>query len=82
MKSDLQKIPGIGPNMEGDLISLGVNKISDLKGKNPEELYQKLMKNVGAHVDKCVLYVFRGAVYYAENTTHDPKLLKWWNWKD
>jgi hypothetical protein len=33
-------------------------------------------------VDRCVLYVFRCAVYYANNKTHDPELLKWWNWKD
>jgi hypothetical protein len=29
-----------------------------------------------------VLYVFRCAVYFANNSTHDPELLKWWNWKD
>lgn len=29
-------------------------------------------------VDRCMLYVFRCAVYYE----HDPELLKWWNWKD
>ena len=34
------------------------------------------------HQDRCVLYAFRCAVYYASHTTHDPNLLKWWNWKD
>jgi hypothetical protein len=33
-------------------------------------------------VDRCLLYVFRCAVYFAEHTRHDPELLKWWNWKD
>jgi hypothetical protein len=33
-------------------------------------------------VDRCMLYVFRCAVYYATNKKHDPKLLKWWNWKE
>jgi hypothetical protein len=28
------------------------------------------------------LYTFRCAVYYASNKRHNPKLLKWWNWKD
>ncbi|NQU25233.1 MAG: pathogenicity locus, partial [Candidatus Nealsonbacteria bacterium] len=28
------------------------------------------------------LYVFRCAVYFASNATHDAELLKWWNWKD
>jgi len=33
-------------------------------------------------VDRCVLYVYRLAVYFAENETHEPEKLKWWNWKD
>jgi hypothetical protein len=37
---------------------------------------------MGQHVDRCVLYVFRCAVYFASESKHDPELLKWWNWKD
>jgi Pathogenicity locus len=33
-------------------------------------------------VDRCVLYVFRAAVYFASNKKHDEEKLKWWNWKD
>jgi hypothetical protein len=33
-------------------------------------------------MDRCVLYAFRCAVYYASHDVRDPKLLKWWNWKD
>ncbi|WP_334292712.1 helix-hairpin-helix domain-containing protein [Parasporobacterium paucivorans] len=29
-----------------------------------------------------MLYVFRCAVYYANEEAHDPEKLKWWNWKD
>ena len=28
------------------------------------------------------LYVWRLAVYYAENKEKDPEKLKWWYWKD
>ena len=45
-------------------------------------MYQQLMDQVGHHVDRCVLYVFRCAVYFASNDRHDPKKLKWWTWKD
>ncbi|NMB56563.1 pathogenicity locus, partial [Candidatus Beckwithbacteria bacterium] len=31
--------------------------------------------------DRCLLYVFRCAVYYAKGG-RDPEKLKWWNWKD
>ncbi len=37
-------------------------------GIYPEQMYQKLCALRGEHVDRCVLYVFRGAVYNAINT--------------
>ncbi len=36
----------------------------------------------GYKEDRCLLYVYRLAVYYAENENRDPEKLKWWNWKD
>ena len=36
--SDLRKIPGIGENIEQDLINIGIESIDDLKGCDPEEL--------------------------------------------
>ncbi len=64
------------------LLDLGYRKIHDLKGESPEKMYKTLMSLRGQHVDRCVLYVFRCAVYYASNSVHEPELLKWWNWKD
>ena len=40
-KSDLQSIPNVGKNTEKHLNSLGIYSIEDLKGKNPEELYER-----------------------------------------
>ena len=79
---ELQKIPGIGISLGKDLIDLGYRRIVDLKGEDPENMYQNLTRLRGCHIDRCVLYVFRCAVYYASNTIHEPDLLKWWNWKD
>jgi len=78
----LQIIPGIGKRLGQDLVDLGYHEVKQLKNENPELMYQKLIKLRGQHIDRCVLYVFRCAVYYASNLNHDPKLLKWWNWKD
>jgi len=78
----LQVIPGVGISIAQDLIDLGVSDVSDLKGKNPEKLYDQLMELRGVHIDRCMLYVLRCAVYFATENTHDPKKLKWWNWKD
>jgi len=79
---ELQTIPGVGPRIAKNLQSLGIHTIHDLQGKNPETLYQSLMKREGHHIDRCVLYVFRCAVYFASEKRHDPELLAWWHWKD
>jgi nucleotidyltransferase/DNA polymerase involved in DNA repair len=79
---ELQKIPGIGKSLSEDLYNLGFRKISDLKNQDPEKMYQRQCQIQGMHVDRCVLYTFRCAVYFASHTRHDPHLLKWWNWKD
>ncbi len=78
----LESIPGIGPKIAEMLQSIHVRQVSDLKGVNPEKLYTKLEQTMGAHVDRCVLYAFRNAVYFASHQRHDPAKLKWWHWKD
>ena len=78
----LQQIPGIGPSIALDLFDLGIRRISDLRGRNPEQLYKKICALRGQHQDRCLLYVFRCAVYFASNKQPDPELLKWWSWKD
>jgi len=80
--SDLQTAPGVGPRTAQVLRDIGFHTIEDLEGADPEAMYDKLCVVDGAYVDRCVLYVFRCAVYFAENTRHDPELLNWWNWTD
>ena len=79
---ELQQIPGIGPSLAQDLIDLGIRRISALRGRDPERLYEKLCALRGQHQDRCVLYVFRCAVYFASEKEPEAELLKWWNWKD
>lgn len=82
MKTALRKIPGVGQNMEQHLVGLGYCSIASLKGADPEDMYARECRNAGIHLDRCVLYVYRLAVYYAENDIHEPEKLKWWNWMD
>ncbi|MFZ2538735.1 MAG: helix-hairpin-helix domain-containing protein [Oscillospiraceae bacterium] len=79
---DFQKIPGVGKSISQDLYDLGYRSIEELKNLDPEEMYKNLCAYQDMHVDRCMLYVFRCAVYYASSDIHDPELLKWWNWKD
>jgi hypothetical protein len=79
---DLKRIPGVGASIAEDLYDLGIRFVSDLKNKDPEDLYERLCNLKGCRVDRCMLYVFRCAVYFATEEKHKPELLKWWNWKD
>lgn len=79
---DLRRIPGIGPSLARDLIDLGIRRVADLRRRNPERLYEQLCTLRGAHQDRCVLYTFRCAVYFASEPKPDRDRLKWWNWQD
>ena len=82
MADELRIMPGIGPTMAQDLRDLGFFAIADLKGQDSEMMYKRLCLTHGMEIDRCVLYVFRCAVYFATKEEHDPELLKWWNWTD
>ena len=82
MADELQTIPGIGPSMSQDLRDLGIYKVEDLVGQDPERMFKRLRLMHDINMDRCVLYVFRCAVYYATEQQPEPELLKWWNWKD
>jgi len=81
-EKELMKIPGVGKSIAQDLLNIGINSISELRGKNPEKLFDKSNQYAGVIQDRCLLYVFRCAVYFADNSRYDPEKLKWWNWKD
>lgn len=77
----LLTIPGVGKSIAEDLRNIGIMSVSDLKGKDPERLYILSNQFAGVIQDRCLLYVFRCAVYFAGGGRAAEKL-KWWNWKD
>lgn len=81
MPDSLMAIPGVGNSIANDLRHIGITSPGDLKDKNPESLYELSNRYAGAMQDRCLLYVFRCAIYYADGG-RDPKKLKWWHWKD
>ena len=78
----LQAIPGVGPSIARDLRAIGIRRPAQLKGRNAERLYERVNRARGVTQDRCLLYVFRCAVYYASTPWPHPRLLKWWNWSD
>jgi hypothetical protein len=79
---ELRRIPGVGKSIAVDLWNFGLRSVADLRGKDPERLYARLEELAGRHVDRCMLYVLRCAVYFAETAEPDPERLRWWAWKD
>ena len=82
MPDELQTIPGVGPSIAKDLRELGIRRVADLRGRDPERLYARSNAIRGVRQDPCLLYVFRCAVYFASTERPNPSLLKWWAWKD
>jgi nucleotidyltransferase/DNA polymerase involved in DNA repair len=74
--NELQTIPGVGKSIAEDLRNIGIQAVLDLKGKDPEKLYAMSNHFEGKIQDRCLLYVFREAVYFAENKKPDPEKLK------
>ena len=79
---EISTIPGIEAEGAAALEELGFKKVSELKGKDAEEMYYELSIRRGEVIEKSVLYGFRCAIYYATVHTADPKKLHWWYWKD
>ena len=78
----LQVIPGVGPSIARDLRQLGVRRVADLRGRDPQKLYERLGRERGVRQDPCVLYTFRCAVYFASTARPARERLHWWWWKD
>jgi hypothetical protein len=79
----LKLIPGVGKSIAQNLWDIEIRSIDQLKGKSPEKLYAQSNKLAGMVQDRCLLYVFRCAVYFAETAENmrDKEKLNWWYWK-
>lgn len=82
--SEFRQIPGVGRNMEAHLLALGLTNLGELAAQSPEELYTRSCLMFGQPLDKCVLYVYRCAVYYARTPAprREAEKLRWWYWKN
>ena len=73
---ELRKIPGVGKQTEQDLIRLGYPTIASLEGAIPEEMYERDCGERGVAIDRCQLYVYRCAVYFASTPNPEPEIEK------
>ena len=73
--TNFREIPNVGPATVGDFEALGLRSPSDLVGKNPYQLYEKLCRVTGHRHDPCAIDVFIAAVRYMEGGPKKP----WWH---
>lgn len=69
-----QQIPNVGAQVAGDFRALGLRSPSDLKGKDPYQLYEALCVKTKTRHDPCLLDTFISAVYFMDGKGAKP----WW----
>ncbi len=70
----LRAIPNVGPKMAAELIKLGVTRLEDAAGRDPDEMYQELCAIDAKRHDSCVRDVFAAVVSCAGGGPARP----WW----
>lgn len=76
MRSELTEIPNVGPAVARTLERLGVGGVDDLRGRDPQELFDRLCRLDGRRHDPCLLDTFAAVVDYADGGPPRP----WWEY--
>jgi hypothetical protein len=72
----LTTLPNVGPAIARRLIRLGIEEPNDLRGKDPEELFDRLGELDGHPEDPCLLDTFTAVVAFANGEPAQP----WWHY--
>jgi hypothetical protein len=70
----LTALPNVGPAVARKLRRLGVTRPEDLRGRDAEELFERLCALDGRRHDPCLLDTFTAAVAVADGAQPRP----WW----
>lgn len=74
MHDELTTIPNVGPAIAAKLRRLDIASADDLRGRDPDELFERLCALDGRRHDPCLLDTFVAAVAYADGGPARP----WW----
>lgn len=72
--SELTDLPNVGPKIASALVRMGIERPSDLVGRDGFELYRTLCETSGKRYDPCVLDVFMSVTRFIRGDA--PKA--WW----
>lgn len=66
MEGELRSLPNVGPAVARKLGRLGIERPEDLRGRDPDELFERLCALDGRPHDPCLLDTFVAVVSYAD----------------
>ncbi len=72
--SELESIPNVGPAVAAKLERVGISRLADLRGRDPDQLFERLCALDGQRHDPCLLDTFAAVVSYADGGSARP----WW----
>jgi hypothetical protein len=73
-ETELRALPNVGPAVARMLIRLNIERAEDLRGRDPERLFQRLCEIDGRRHDPCLLDTLTAVVDYANGAPARP----WW----
>jgi Pathogenicity locus len=76
MTSDLTTIPNVGPAVARKLQRLGFHSVTDLRGQDGRELFERFCVLEGAEQDPCLLDTFMAVADFADGGPARP----WWEY--
>ena len=68
----LTDLPNIGKAMAADLRLIGIDEPGQLRGRSPNELYERLCDRTGQRQDPCVLDTFISIVRFMDGEEPRP----------
>jgi Pathogenicity locus len=72
----LQALPNVGPAIARKLVRLGITDPTDLRGQDPDLLFERLCAIDGRRHDPCLLDTFVAVVDHADGAPARP----WWHY--
>jgi hypothetical protein len=72
----LEDLPNVGKATAADLRAMGINRATQLIGRDPYRLYQRMNRVLGARQDPCMCDVLISVVRYMEGAPERP----WWHY--